>query len=90
MNKKPKPIKQKPLIKAAILRWLKMFRPGDTIRSEEIVKAVKRDLNIKYLYSDTVLRYLRELRHSGLVNYTCTNKQERIFKIIELNEPHSK
>jgi len=89
MNNKPAPVKMKSIIKGHIATFLDMFRPGDQIRSEDIVKYCKRMMG-KQLYPDTVIRYAREMRHSGLINYTCTNKRDRIFKIIELGEKHSK
>jgi hypothetical protein len=84
-----KPHSEKKRIKAAIVRFLEPFRPGDTLRSDEIVKAVKRDMGIKYLYSDTVLRYCRELRKYKEINFTCIHKHDRIFEILEPGQPHS-
>jgi hypothetical protein len=88
MNK-PKAIKQRPIIKAQIVIFFDQFRPGDVLRSEEICRYVKVHMSKKYLYEGTILRYLRELREDGIVNYTCTNKQLRYFKILRPEEPHS-
>jgi hypothetical protein len=73
---------QKKRIEVAIVQFMDMLQPGDQIRSEEIVKAVKRSLGIKYLYEDTPLRYLRNLRKQGRVNYRCLSKSKRIFEVI--------
>jgi len=88
MNKKPKSVKQKPFIKAHIATFLDMFRPGDQLRSDDIVKYCRRMMG-KQSYPDTIIRYCREMRRDGVINYTCVSKQERIFKIIELGKPHS-
>ena len=88
-NTKPRPIKQKPIIKGHIKTFLSMFRPGDQLRSEDIVKYCKRNMG-KQLYPDTILRYCRELRQDGLINFTCTNKQDRIYMILENGAAHSR
>lgn len=80
---------KKKQIKVAIETFFGMLRPGDVIRSEELVKACKRHMGIKYIYPDTLLRYLRQMRSDEVLNYTCVHKEKRIFKIIEIGEPHS-
>ena len=85
---KPKPIPQKKQIKAAVMTFLGMFRPGDQLRSEDIIKYVHKYVG-RYIYGDTILRYAREMREKGLINYSCTNKQQRIIKIIAPGEIHS-
>ena len=81
------PIKHKLI--PAILAFFEMFRPGDKVKSEDIVKFCKRRLQIKYIYSDTVLKYARNLRKEGRVNYTVTCKATRDIEILEPGEPHS-
>ena len=73
---------QKKRIIVALEQFFEPMRPGDQIQSEETVKAVKRALGIKYIYPDTVLRYLRELRKQGKVNYRCLSKSKRVFEVI--------
>jgi hypothetical protein len=88
-NRKPPPVKLKPIIKANIKLFLGMFRPGDMLRSEDIVSYCRR-MTGKKMYPDTVLRYCRELRQDGVINYSCTSKMDRVFKILAPGEPHSR
>lgn len=85
---KPKPTKQKPIIKAQIKQFLSQFRPGDNLRTDDVVKAVRRGTGRQF-YPDTCLRYMRELRQDGEINFTCVFKQDRIIQIIAPGEPHS-
>lgn len=73
---------QKKRIMVALEQLFEMANPGDQIKSEDIVNIVKRKLEIKYIYPDTVLRYLRELRQDGILNYRCISKSKRIFEVI--------
>jgi len=88
-NRKPPPVKLKPIIKGHIRTFLDMFKPGDQLRSEDIVSYCRR-MTGKKMYPDTPLRYLREMRQGGEVNYSCTHKHDRIFKILAPGEPHSR
>ena len=88
MNR-PREHSKKQKIKAAIVIWLAQFRPGDIIQSEDLVKAVKRHLQVKYIYSDSVIRYARELRQAGVINYNCLCKFKRTFEITEIGDFHS-
>jgi len=87
-NTKPKPIKLKPIIKGHIKTFLSQFRPGDQLRSDRIVRYCRANMG-KQMYPDTVLRYAREMRQDGMINFTCTHKQARIYLILKLGEPHS-
>ena len=71
----------KQIIMRHIVRFMDRFRPGDTLRTEDIIKHVHR-YHRRYIYGDTILRYARELREQGLINYECTNKQNRAIRII--------
>lgn len=85
---KPKALPQKIKIKVAIETFLSMFHPGDQLRSEDIIKYCKKYIG-KYIYGDTVLRYAREMREEGTINFTCVCKYQRIFKILKPGEAHS-
>lgn len=85
---KPKPVNQKTKIKAAIATFIGMLRPGDQIRSEDVIKYVHKYIG-RYIYGDTILRYMREMREDEKLNYTCVYKEDRIFRILEIGEPHS-
>jgi len=65
-----------------------MLNPGDQLRTEDIYKYCKR-MSRKQFYPDTALRYMRWMRKSGKINYTCTNKQDRIIQVLEQGEAHS-
>jgi hypothetical protein len=78
-----KPHSKKRLIMAAIIRWWSVFKEGDTFRSEDIIKGVKREMGLKYIYPDTILRYCRLLRDQGKINYICTHKADRIIKVLK-------
>ena len=84
-----KPHSKKTQIKVAIATFFGMLKPGDLIKSEEIVKACKRHMGIKYIYADTVLRYCREMRQDSEINFTVLCKCERRYKVLESGEPHS-
>jgi len=71
----------KQIIMNHIIRFMAQFRPGDNIRSEDIIKHVHR-YHRRYIYGDTILRYARTLRSKGLISYRCTNKHDRIFQVV--------
>jgi len=85
-----KPHHLKPVIKSQIVTFFDQFRSGDTLRTDDVVKFVKRHMGLKYIYPDTVLRHLRELRQHGKLNYTVINKRDRIIKVIAAGEVHSR
>ena len=85
---KPKPIPQKRKIKVAVQTFIGMFKEGDQLRTEDCIKYCHKYVG-RYIYGDTVLRYMRELREKDIINYTCTHKQARIIKIIPIGAPHS-
>ena len=77
-------------IRVAIIAFFGTLRPGDLIQSEDIVKFCKRSLGIKVIYSDSVLRYCRQLREQQMINYTCYHKETRKIKVLKTGEPHSR
>jgi len=83
-----KPQPDKPVIKQHIQTFFDMFRIGETFQSEDVVKFVKRRTG-KQFYPDTILRYARELRQDGKVNYTCTCKMHRVIKVLGVGSPHA-
>jgi len=78
----------KPKINRAILNFLEPFKVGDQLRSESVIKYCHKHIH-RYIYGDTILRYMRQLRERGMINYTCISKSERIIKIIAQGEAHS-
>jgi len=85
------PLKELPMkhkIKAALLTFLEPFRANDQLMTDDCIKYCKRYVT-KYIREETILRYLRELRQDGKINYDCRVKEERIIKILPLGEPHS-
>ncbi len=85
---KPKPIKLKPIIKKHIITFMDMFRIGDKLRTDDVVKYCRRHIG-KQVYPDTVIRYMRELRENEVINYTSISKGERIIEKIAYDQPHS-
>jgi hypothetical protein len=85
------PLKELPMkhkIKAAILNYLKPFRPGDVLKTDDVIFQCKRYVT-RYIREESILRYLRELRQDGKINYTCPVKEDRNIRIIPLGAPHS-
>jgi hypothetical protein len=76
-----KPLSQKKQIMLSIQKFYLTQRHGNTFRSQEVVKFVKSDLNIKYIYSDSVLRYMRLLKEQGKIDFICTNRHDRIIEV---------
>ena len=85
---KPKPVKLKPQIKQHIKTLFAMLNPGDQLRTEDVYKYVKRMMG-KQLYPDTAIRYMRELRQDGEINYTVLSKRDRRIEVLEMGEAHS-
>lgn len=52
-------------------------------KSENLINIVKNDLNIEYIYPDTILRYMRELKSDGKINYQCKDKKKREYLILK-------
>lgn len=85
---KPAPVKLKPIIKGHLITFFEMFNVGDQLRTDDCTKYCKRMIG-KQFYPDTGIRYMRELRKDGLINYTSISKSERIIKVIAPGESHS-
>ena len=88
MNKKPEPVKQKPIIKQHIKTFFEMFNTGDQMRTDDVVKYVRR-MTGRQFYPDTILRYARELREDHVINYTAVVKMDRIIRVINPGDSHS-
>ena len=71
----------KPKVDAALLTFLSQFKPGDSLRTEDCIKYVKRHVT-HYIYGDTVLRYMRQLKEDGKINYEIWDRKSRIMTII--------
>lgn len=84
-----KPTPQKVKIRNYIIELFRMLKPDDQLRTDDIIRYVKRN-TVKQNYPDTILRYARELRAEGKINYTSISKEERIIRIIPAGVPHSR
>ena len=76
------------LIMIHIERFINQFSPGDQLRTESVIKYVHTYYH-RYIYGDTILRYMRDMRARGVINYTTTHKHDRIIRIIEPGAVHS-
>jgi hypothetical protein len=75
------PLSQKQQIMKSIRRFYSYLESGDSFRTEHLVEYVKRDLDIQYIYPDSLLRYHRELKEQGKINFICTNRHDRIIEV---------
>ena len=71
-----------------IQTFIDQFVPGDMLRTEDVIKYVHR-YHHRYIYGDTILRYMRDMRKRGDINYTIVSKRERTIKILLIGEDHS-
>lgn len=54
---------------------------GLVIKSEDIITKVKESIGIEYVFGDTILRALRQLRQDGILEYNADkNTREYTFK----------
>lgn len=74
---KPKALPQKTIIKHHIKIMFEQYHSGDTFKSEAIIKYCKRRMGIKVIFGDTILRYARELREEGVIDYVIPCRQSR-------------
>ena len=67
--------------KQQIKTWILDFWDSLPYRfySEEIVKAIWITNESEYLYPDTILRYMRELKSEGKINYRVQCRKSRIY-----------
>lgn len=79
---KPKSLPLKPQIKQHIKTFFNLCRKRDTFKSEAIIKYCKRHMGITAIFGDTILRYTRELREDGEINYEIKCRQSRVVKVI--------
>jgi len=68
---------KKQQIKTWILKFWE-FLP-DRFFSEDLVKRIWWENQSKYLYPDTILRYMRELKSEGKINYRVQCRKSRIY-----------
>ena len=83
-----KALPQKHRIKIQIKNLFSMLYPGDQLKTDDVVKYVRRNVK-KQFYPDTIIRYLREMRQDGELNYTVLNKQARQIEVLAMGKPHS-
>ena len=72
----------KPVLKTHIEHFFKLFQPGDKFRTEDIIKFCKRRMGVTSIYGDTILRYTRELRKEGAIDYEIKCRNSRIVTVI--------
>ena len=76
-NNKMEAHSKKQMIKKWILKyWGSMPK---TFKSEELVKRIWWEHGSKHLYPDTILRYMRELKSEGKINYRVQCRKSRIY-----------
>jgi len=68
---------KKQFIKETILFYWGLF--GRTFKSEDIVEFIWHKNKSKYIYPDTILRYMRELKSEGKINYRVQCRKSRIY-----------
>jgi hypothetical protein len=67
-------------IKQSLLR-LYLSDTNKTIKSEKIIDYVKQEIGTEYIFGDTILRALRQLRQDGKLDYIIDGaKQDRNYK----------
>ena len=81
--KKPRALPQKRQIKQHIKTMFAQYRNGETFKTEAIIKYCKRRMGIKVIFGDTILRYVRELRSEGVIDYEIKCRQSRIVRVIK-------
>lgn len=64
-------------IKQSLLK-LYLSDTNKTIKSEKIIDYVKQEIGTDYVFGDTILRGLRQLRQDGVIDYTA-DKQTREY-----------
>ena len=72
----------KPAIKLQVENFFMLFKPGDTFKTEDIIKFCKRRMGVTSIYGDTILRYTRELREEGAIDYEIKCRQSRVVTVI--------
>jgi len=77
-TKKPSPESQSKKIKQALR---KICLSGLVIKSEKIISKVKEEIGTDYVFGDTILRALRQLRQDGEIDYAADkHSREYTFK----------
>ena len=78
---KPKALPIKTRVNVAILAFMGPLKPGDKIRTEDVIKYCHKYVG-RYIYGDTILRYMRELRDSGDIDYVIPCRRTREMVIL--------
>jgi len=67
--------------KQKIKTWILKFWDSLPYRfhSEDLVKRIWMENRSVYLYPDTILRYMRELKSEGKINYRVQCRKSRIY-----------
>jgi len=75
-----KELSDKQKIKAMILSYMKQFKPGDTLLTDNVIKHIK-TYHKRGIKEATVDRYRRELYEEGKINYKIPVKHKRVIVI---------
>lgn len=59
-----------------IKRYLDVFKKGDHFHGLILSRYVREKIGKDDMFPDTVLRYLREMRSNGIVNYEVQSKSK--------------
>jgi hypothetical protein len=79
-------ISRKKIIVKAILNYLNdanKFR--STVEGHQLTETIKSMPGFKYTFTDTILRYFRELKDSGQIDYICRDRKKSIYELTKFS-----
>ena len=80
-----KPHSDKQKIKAAIRKYLNAIKPGTNFFGITLIRYCIERINRKDVFGDTVLRYLREMRSDGIIDYEpIGQKSKSEYKLLKI------
>ena len=80
-----KPHSDKQKIKAAIRKYLNAIQPGTNFFGITLIRYCIERINRKDVFGDTVLRYLREMRNDGIIDYEpIGQKSKSEYKLLKI------
>lgn len=74
-------LSDKQKIKSMILVYMKQFRPGDRLLTDNVIKHIKSYYK-RGIKEATIDRYRRELREEGKINHEIHDKKKREIVIL--------
>jgi len=72
---------KKTKIKEAILLYFE--KPEHEFYGHHLTSAVINRTGLRYVYPGTVLRYSREMRQAGQINFICLLKRDSLYKSVK-------